>query len=188
MKMTVEIDGKRDGHHSFHLPLPLGQSFNSSSNLGSFGSKGDGVLEIMFHWSATGIHWLSLAYLLYNHSHQPVFTHGDISGLLPLSLSPSSHPFPPYGSSLALKHSLGSLSGECSVVLILGARAHNECLHVPGLHTWWVKAEQRQPKRQPFSHSFLDTKKCISDCSTTFSVGSQEGLYFIALQNSLPRA
>lgn len=138
MKMTVEIDGKRDGHHSFHLPLSLGQSFNSSSNLGSFGSKGDGVWEIMFHWSTTGIHWLPLAYLLYNHSHQHVFTHGDISGLPPLSLSPSSNPFPPHGSSLALKHSLGSSSGECSVVLILGAPAHIECLHASSWSTHMV--------------------------------------------------
>ena len=115
MKMTVEIDGKRDSHHSSHLPLPRGWPFNSSSNMGSFGSKGDGVLEIIiFHQSTTGIHWLSLADPIHSHSHQHVFTHSDVSCLPPLSLSPFSLLFPPCGSSLALKHSLGSSSGECS--------------------------------------------------------------------------
>lgn len=74
MKMTVEMDEKRNHHHSSHLPFPLGRPFNSSSNMGSFGSKGDGVLEIIrFHWSTTGIHWLSLADLMYSHSHQHIF-------------------------------------------------------------------------------------------------------------------
>lgn len=86
---------------------------------------------------------------MYSHFHQQFFTHSDnFSGLPPCPSAKSSLSFPPYGSSSALKHSPRSSSRACSIFLILGEPAHIGCLHQPGLHTWWVKAEQWQLKMQ----------------------------------------
>lgn len=39
MEMTVDIDGRRDSHHSPHLPLALGRPFNNLPASGILGVR-----------------------------------------------------------------------------------------------------------------------------------------------------
>lgn len=150
---------------SLLLPPLLGWPFNSVSKLRHFGN---GVLKIIFHWSTLAV----LGRVRYIHSILiNTFTHSNnFSGLPPLSFSPSSLPFPPCGSSLALKHSPGSLSRECSTFLILGAPAHTEWPCPGRLHTWWVKAEPWQLQIQAILPQLLRCQKmylwllCSTQC------------------------
>lgn len=162
--------------HSIHLP-----------NWDILGIRGNGVLGIINKISLIKNRYTLVVlgrvdvYSLYPHQH---FLPTETTSLV-FHLCPSAHlPFPPYGSSLALKHYLGFSSRECSIFLILGAPAHTECPHPPRLHTWWVKAEPWWLQIQAIHPQLSRCQKMYPWLLCSIQYERPRWLYFTTLQNS----